>query len=107
MKGFARTVPQLLSARAVGEEIGLLATLPDTHFRAAGDRLADREQVRHLLSGLDERERMVLHAHYGLGAAPVPATYDQVGQALGISRQRVRQIERGALAKLRLAAESR
>jgi RNA polymerase primary sigma factor len=105
MKGFARTVPQLLTARAAGEEAGLLAELPDPHFRAAGDLLADREHVRHLLSSLDERERLVLHAHYGLGAARTPATYDQVGQSLGISRQRVRQIERSALAKLRMAAD--
>jgi RNA polymerase primary sigma factor len=106
IKGFARTVPQLLAARASGEAAGLLAELPDPHFRAAGDRLADREQVRHLLSSLDERERMVLHAHYGLDAARTPATYDQVGESLGISRQRVRQIERGALAKLRMAADA-
>jgi RNA polymerase sigma factor (sigma-70 family) len=105
MKGFARTVPQLLAARAAGDNAGLLAAVPDPHFRAAGDRLADREQVRHLLSHLDERERLVLRAHYGLGSAHTPATYDQVGQSMGISRQRVRQIERGALAKLRLAAE--
>lgn len=104
MKGFVRSVPQLLASRSAGEEAGALAAIPDPRFHDAGQHVADREQVRHLLSCLDDRERGVLLAHYGLGAARMPATYDQVGQSLGISRQRVRQIERGALAKLRLAA---
>jgi RNA polymerase sigma factor (sigma-70 family) len=107
MKGFARSVPQLLNSRSAGEENGALAAIPDPHFHDAGQRVADREQVRHLLSCLEDRERRVLLAHYGLGSARMPATYDQVGQSMGISRQRVRQIERGALAKLRLAADGR
>jgi RNA polymerase sigma factor (sigma-70 family) len=104
MKGFARTVPQLLASRSTGEEGGDLAAIPDPQFHVAGQRLADREQVSHLLGCLSDRERRVLLAHYGLGSARIPATYDEVGQSLGISRQRVRQIERAALAKLRLAA---
>jgi RNA polymerase primary sigma factor len=104
MKGFARTVPQLLASRSAGEEIGALAAIPDPHFHVVGERLADREQVGHLLSCLSDRERRILLAHYGIGTARMPATYDEVGQSLGISRQRVRQIERAALAKLRLAA---
>ena len=86
MKGFARTVPELLASRSAGEEIGALAAIPDPHFHVAGQRLADREQVRHLLSCLTDRERRVLLAHYGIGRARIPATYDEVGQSLGISR---------------------
>jgi RNA polymerase primary sigma factor len=103
MKGFARTVPQMLASRSSGDA-GDLTAIPDPHFHVAGQRLADREQVGQLLSCLSERERRVLLAHYGLGSARIPATYDEVGQSLGITRQRVRQIERAALAKLRLAA---
>ena len=54
----------------------------------------------------DERERTVLLAYYGLNGQDAPATYDQVGQRLGLSKQRVRQIERNAVAKLRDSAQS-
>ena len=47
----------------------------------------------------------MLLAHYGLDAE-VSISHDQIGQRLGISSQRARQIERDALAKLRAAAES-
>ncbi len=104
MKGFARSVPQLLASRSAGEEAGALAAIPDPQFQAAGQRIADREQVGQLLSRLDERERRVLLAHYGLGSVRAPATFEQVGESLGLSGVRVRQIEQRAIAKLRLAA---
>ena len=56
-----------------------------------------------MLSRLDERERNVLLAHYGLEGRTEPATYEQVGRLLGLTKQRVRQIEQSALAKLRSA----
>jgi DNA-directed RNA polymerase sigma subunit (sigma70/sigma32) len=49
----------------------------------------------------------VVLAHYGIetGAARrEPATYEQVARLLGLTKQRVRQIEQTALAKLRSAA---
>ena len=43
---------------------------------------SNREQVQHLLGRLDDRERRVIHAHFGLGSAS-PATYEQVAEQLG------------------------
>ena len=59
--------------------------------------------MRQLLSQLDDRERDVLSAHFGIGEEPTtdPVTYEQLGQRMGLSTQRVRQIERAALDKLR------
>lgn len=104
MKGFARSVP-LMSAGRLGRSADqrLLLEVPDPNPISATDRLAAQEEVRHLLSRLNERERGVLLAHYGLGEEAA-GTFEQVGQRLGLSKQRVRQIERGALAKLRAAA---
>jgi RNA polymerase primary sigma factor len=49
---------------------------------------------------LSERERAVLEARYGLGGGE-PQTLRQVAERLGVSLQRVAQIERGALDRLR------
>jgi len=58
--------------------------------------------VKDLAHVLDERERTVLFAHYGLGR-PV-MTLREIADDLGRSAERVRQIEAEALRKLRVAA---
>jgi RNA polymerase primary sigma factor len=60
------------------------------------------EVVRSLADGLDEREHAVLWRHYGLGQPP--ETLTRIGSDLGLSAERIRQIEEHALAKLREAA---
>ena len=110
MKGFARSVPEMLAGRhvAAGQASDhKLADVADARNAGNYDRLLDREQVDHLLSRLDDRERNVMLAHYGLSpGADGPATYEQVGERMGLSKQRVRQIEQSALAKLRSAGLS-
>ncbi|MBV9800283.1 MAG: sigma-70 family RNA polymerase sigma factor [Solirubrobacterales bacterium] len=59
------------------------------------------EQVRTLLGSLSERERMILRSRYGLDG-PEQSLRD-VGESLGLSGERVRQIEERALGKLRAA----
>ncbi len=58
------------------------------------------EEVARALDLLDEREGRVLMMRYGLGGES-PKTLSDVGAALGITRERVRQIENRALTKLR------
>lgn len=65
------------------------------------DRIELRE-VRDVADQLDERERSVIRAHYGLLGQP-EETLDQIGSCLGITAERARQIEAGALAKMREA----
>ena len=60
------------------------------------------EAVRDLAEGLDEREHTILWRHYGLGQPP--QTLTRIGSDLGLSAERIRQIEVQALEKLREAA---
>jgi RNA polymerase sigma factor (sigma-70 family) len=60
------------------------------------------EAVRDLADRLDERQRRVLSRHYGLGHAP--QTLNEIGSDLGLTAERIRQIEKEALEKLRWAA---
>ena len=61
---------------------------------------ARREELVRALATLDNREKVVLVMRYGLDAQP-PRTLSDVGTKLGITRERVRQIETRALGKLR------
>lgn len=101
MKGFARSVPQMQSsARAIGGDDVRLSQLPDKPRLSDTEHLALREDVRAMLSRLTDRERGVLSSHFGLDESP-PVTYEQIGRQLGLSKQRIRQIEQTALSKLR------
>jgi len=59
-------------------------------------------QLRALLARLTDRERHVVRARFGFGGAPQRLA--EIGEQLGVSAERVRQIEERALAKLRQAA---
>ncbi|MGP6173009.1 sigma-70 family RNA polymerase sigma factor [Corynebacterium sp. A21] len=56
--------------------------------------------IRYVLSTLEEREQDVIRLRYGLDDG-VPRTLDQIGRRFGLSRERVRQIEREVMSKLR------
>ncbi|MGH3980063.1 MAG: sigma-70 family RNA polymerase sigma factor [Pseudonocardiaceae bacterium] len=59
-----------------------------------------QEDLRRVLGTLEEREQNVIRMRYGLDDGQ-PRTLDQIGKRFGLSRERVRQIEREVMAKLR------
>ena len=59
-----------------------------------------QDDLRRVLATLDEREQSVIRLRYGLDDGQ-PRTLDQIGKHFGLSRERVRQIEREVMAKLR------
>ena len=66
----------------------------------AAERLVLRDQVRLVLDSLSGRERRVLELRYGLDGDR-DRTLSEIGEALGVTRERIRQIEAKALRKLR------
>ena len=77
--------------------------IEDTNLPPVGLEIDTHEQAQHLeraLAALSERERQVLRLRFGLGTER-EHTLEEVGAQLSLTRERIRQIERAALAKLR------
>jgi RNA polymerase primary sigma factor len=64
-----------------------------------------REDVELALAALPDRERRVIELRYGLDGSQ-PCTLEEVGQAFGVTRERIRQIENNTLKKLESLPEA-
>jgi len=98
----AAEAPVSLNQRVGADDEGELGDLFGDPFAAdPEDQAVDslqRLEVRRALSRLPERERCVLELRFGLDGDPQPL--EKIGKELGISRERVRQIEGEAMAQL-------
>jgi RNA polymerase primary sigma factor len=65
----------------------------------------DLRKVLDLVSKMDKREAMVLRLRFGLDREE-PMTLKDIGERLGLTRERIRQIEKDALATLRVQMEN-
>ena len=77
--------------------------IPDENAESPADAASNvflRGQIYELLDELTEREKRVIIERFGLGGEP-PRTLEQVGQEMGVTRERIRQIEAKAIRKLR------
>ena len=102
-------IPQSMDepVSGAGGELGAFGDLlADPLAEDAYEQLLDHseiEQVRALLGSLSERERTILRARHGLDG-PEQSLRD-IGERIGLSGERVRQIENRALGKLRAATD--
>jgi RNA polymerase primary sigma factor len=71
---------------------------PTTEEAAAAALRTDA--VQRALAELSDRERAVIELRFGLGESGEPTSLEQIGKTLGITRERVRQIEAEALRRL-------
>ncbi|HEV8268346.1 MAG TPA: RNA polymerase sigma factor RpoD/SigA, partial [Thermoanaerobaculia bacterium] len=111
----SRTAESLSDATGVEAERTLEDTLEQTTVVAADDELLRRssvEQTRGLLDSLPKKERAVLCRRFGIsedgsGAEREPMTLQEIGEELKLSRERVRQIEAQAIARIKRTMKGR
>ncbi|HBE71393.1 MAG TPA: RNA polymerase subunit sigma-70 [Planctomycetaceae bacterium] len=109
MKNFARSIPVEFKHRdrfrTSGEEVFLAHEDTRQDHYAEEIKQKNREtQVNRILGKLDHREQQIIIRRFGLNHDQEPLTLKEVGAELGVTKERIRQIEARALSKLREAA---
>ncbi len=110
MKNFARTIPD------EHRQHDRFRTSHSEMFAATEEYRSDQyeqesaqhqreTQIGKILNRLDEREQKIIISRFGLDHSQEPQTLKEVGAVMGVTKERVRQIEARALDKLRIAAE--
>ncbi|MCH8828742.1 MAG: sigma-70 family RNA polymerase sigma factor [Planctomycetes bacterium] len=106
MKNFARSIPAehtLLDRFRTGKEEVFQHSMDD-RANQFYEELVNRKQRRLIMSILDQldgREREIILRRFGLEDGVEPQTLEQVGRHLGVTKERIRQLESRALQKLR------
>ncbi len=102
--------PQALEDMSAEDDApGLLRFVADPKSPSPLERTVDRElreKIESTLKVLNSREEEIVRLRFGIGR-DMPFTLEEIGRVMGLSRERVRQIEATALKKIQTANESR
>ena len=112
VRGMMETVPSEVSLSApLGEdsEFQVQDRIEDSSIAPLDKALITESferQLQELLDQLEEKERFIIERRYGFGDDE-PQTLGELGEALNLSRERIRQIQAKALEKLRRSQRAR
>lgn len=82
-----------------------VSSLPEAESEEQRDSrlLAVRELLEEILADLNERESMIIHERFGLNSEGASRTFRELAEEMGISRERVRQLQNQAIEQMRSA----
>jgi RNA polymerase primary sigma factor len=115
LMSMSRSSESLSDVFGAEEDRTLGDTLEQTSVAAADDQMLQRssvEQTRNLLDSLPKKERAILCRRFGIpedgsDGEREPMTLQEIGEELSLSRERVRQIEAQAIARIKRTMKSR
>ena len=110
MKNFARTIPDEHRHRdrfrtSHTDMFGATEDARSDQYEQETAQVQRETQVERILERLDEREQKIIISRFGLNRGHEPLTLKEVGAEMGVTKERIRQIEARALSKLRKAAQ--
>ena len=103
MLGLNERVASVDTPLSPNSDKSLLDTIADDHVNDPADVLQDvdlRDSINHWIDELSEKQREVLSRRFGLRGYET-STLEEVGREIGLTRERVRQIQVEALKRLR------
>ncbi|MCA9250059.1 MAG: sigma-70 family RNA polymerase sigma factor [Phycisphaerales bacterium] len=105
IKNFARTIPEEhyhFTRYVTGQEELIDATAGSApQMGRELDAQGLKDMIRESMTGLTERERTIVTSHFGLFGNDETQTLEELGKQFGVTKERVRQIERKAIDKMR------
>ncbi len=105
IKNFARTIPEQhyhLSRYVTGQEELIDATAGSApQMGRELDAQGLKKMIRESMTDLTDRERTIVTSHFGLFGSDETQTLEELGKQFGVTKERVRQIERKAIDKMR------
>ena len=107
IRRISQDIVQLEQLRESGDEGGtttISETIEDVEQDTQDTVISQdilKNQIREVLRDLNNREREVIELRHGMGSDGIQYTLEQIGNMMGVTRERVRQIEARALEKLR------
>jgi RNA polymerase primary sigma factor len=110
VKNFARTISDTFRRQdrfrtSQSEMFSNTADARTDPYEQESAQILRHSHVERLLDRLDKRERRIVTSRFGLSRDQEPLSLKQVGAAMGVSKERIRQIQCRAMSKLRKAAE--